>query len=80
MSPRRSGIVTKLVDSRTAAVTIERLVTHPKYGKQYRQSKAYLVDVPATMTLELGSTVEIQETRPISRSKHWRVVTDGGTR
>ena len=74
MKAHRTGIVERVLDERTASVLVSRLVTHPKYLKKYRQSHTFLVDVAAGLSVEPGETVVIEETRPISRSKHWRLV------
>ena len=74
MKARRTGNVERVLDERTASVLVTRLVTHPKYLKKYRQSHTFLVDVPAGSTIEVGESVVIEETRPLSRSKHWRLV------
>jgi len=57
---------------KTVTVLVERRVKHPLYGKVIRQSRKYHAHVaegaPAT-----GDLVEIEECRPISKTKAWRV-------
>lgn len=63
----------------TARVRVDRHARHPLYEKAYRVSASYLVHVADEQTIAPGATVEIEETRPISRRKRWqviRVVTD----
>ena len=58
---------------KTVTVLIERRVTHPLYGKVVTRSKRYH---PHDENGEFheGDLVTIEECRPISRSKAWRVV------
>ncbi len=44
------------------------------YGKQYRTSVSLLTHVPDGLTVSLGDTVLIEETRPISKRKAWQIV------
>lgn len=74
MKSQRTGIVQRVTNPRTAAVLVNRLVMHPLYGKQYRQSHTFLVDVNPTEPVTVGDRVLIEATRPISKQKHWRVV------
>lgn len=74
MKAQRTGTVQRVNDSRTAAVLVSRLVMHPKYGKQYRRSHTFLVDVNPTEPVAVGDQVAIEATRPISKRKHWRVL------
>jgi small subunit ribosomal protein S17 len=67
------GVVTSDKTAKTRRVEIERLVSHPKYGKfQKRRSVAIAHD--EDQISHAGDLVEIVETRPISKTKHWRVV------
>lgn len=61
--------------NRTAIVTVERMWTHPLYQKSVKRSKSYACDYdPATLTLAVGDEVEIVESRPISKSKRFKLV------
>ncbi|MGN0918093.1 MAG: 30S ribosomal protein S17 [Oxalobacter sp.] len=55
---------------KTVSVLVERRVKHPLYGKIVRRSKKYLVH-DETNQAKVGDTVEIQESRPISKNKSW---------
>lgn len=55
---------------KTVSVLVERRVKHPLYGKIVRRSKKYLVHDETNQT-KVGDTVEIQESRPISKNKSW---------
>lgn len=68
---RGTIVSTKMQDTVTVLVT--RFVKHPKYKKYIKRSKKYLAHAPAT-TLEVGAKVEIRETNPISKNKHFVVV------
>jgi small subunit ribosomal protein S17 len=57
----------------TVTVLVERTVTHPLYGKVMRRSKKYHAHVE-TNDYHEGDIVRIEECRPISKTKSWRVV------
>lgn len=57
----------------TASVLIERKLRHPVYKKVIRRQKKYKVHFE-DMDLKEGDRVEIKETRPISKGKHFRIV------
>ena len=57
----------------TVTVLVERNVTHPLYGKVMRRSKKYHAHVETNEYHE-GDIVRIQECRPISKTKAWKVV------
>lgn len=58
---------------KTVTVLVERRVKHPMYGKIITQSKKYHAHNEGNEA-KSGDKVEIQESRPISRTKAWRVV------
>lgn len=67
------GVVTGDKTSKTRRVEISRLVKHPKYGKyQRRRTVCYAHD--ETNQSHAGDTVEIIESRPLSRLKRWQLV------
>lgn len=68
-----SGIVTSDKMKDTAVVVIERYVKHPKYQKFMQSRKKYKVDDKGN-TAKIGDTVVIEETRPISRHKTFRIL------
>ena len=67
------GVVTGDRMNKTIVVEVERLVEHPKYGKRIRRSTRYYAHDEAREA-KLGDKVEITETRPISKTKRWRLV------
>ena len=58
--------------AKTVSVLVERTVMHPMYGKVIRRSRKYHAHVDQAGVVT-GDTVEIQECRPISKTKAWRV-------
>ena len=54
-------------------VTIERLVEHPLYGKRIKRTSRYTAH-DETNESKVGDLVEIMETRPLSKTKRWRVL------
>ena len=72
----RRTVTGKVVSNRmdkTATVLIERKVKHPVYGKYIRRStKLHVHD--AENVCQEGDTVMIEECRPLSKSKSWRLV------
>ena len=68
-----TGVVTRDKNLKTRRVEVERLVRHPKYGKYIKQRTiCYAHD--ENNESHLGDTVEIMESRPMSRTKRWRLV------
>ena len=66
------GTVTSTKTDKTVTVLVERKVKHPLYGKIIRRSKKYHAHDEAN-EYELGDIVRIEETRPISKIKRWRL-------
>lgn len=69
----RTGVVSSDKMQKTVVVTIKNLVRHPMYGrilKRDNKLKAHDENNEA----HIGDTVEIMETRPLSKDKCWRVV------
>jgi small subunit ribosomal protein S17 len=73
------GVVTRDKADQTRRVEIARMVKHPIYGKTMRRrTVCYAHD--AENRSKVGDTVEIEESRPVSKLKRWvllRVVTQG---
>lgn len=67
------GEVTSDKMNRTRVVKVMFVKTHRKYQKQYRAHKKYKVH-DETNEYRLGDIVEIEEGRPLSREKRWRIV------
>ena len=73
--PKRilSGKVVKKSGDKTVSVLVTRQTTHPIYKKIMRVSKKYLAH-DIENVINVGDTVKIQETRPLSKSKSWEVI------
>ena len=68
-----TGTVTSDGMDKTVVVRADRLVRHPKYGKYVRRTSVYKAHDEANQA-HVGDSVEIMETRPVSRTKSWRLV------
>lgn len=69
----RQGVVTSDKQDKTVTVLVERRFSHPLYGKQQTRTKKYHAH-DETNEYQVGDVVRIQETRPLSKTKRWRVV------
>jgi len=73
--PKRilTGIIVSDKTEKTVVVKVERRVKHPLYGKIIKRSKKYHAHDEGN-EFKQGETVRIEETRPISKLKTWRVI------
>jgi small subunit ribosomal protein S17 len=69
----RVGVVKSNKMDKSITVIIERKERHAMYGKFVKKSST-LVAHDETNDCNIGDTVRIMETRPLSKSKNWRVV------
>lgn len=69
----RNGIVTSSKMDKTITVKVERKVMHPKYGKYLKYSTKFHAHDEKN-ECGIGDTVKIAETRPLSKTKRWRLV------
>jgi small subunit ribosomal protein S17 len=69
----RTGVVVADKMDKTVLVRIDRTVTHPLYRKTVRRSSKLAAHDEGNEA-HVGDTVRVMETRPISKSKRWRVV------
>ena len=69
----RDGRVTTKGGDKTIGVMVERRLRHPLYGKEIKVSKKVMVHDEENKA-NVGDTVRVMETRPISKSKRWRLV------
>ena len=69
----RIGIVTSDKMDKTIVVTVQRRVMHPKYGKFVKRSSSFMAH-DEKGDANIGDTVRISETRPLSKQKRWRLV------
>ena len=73
--PKRILVGTVVSDKadKTVIVQVERKVKHPMYGKIIRRSKKYHAH-DEDNSFKAGETVRIEETRPMSKLKTWKVI------
>ena len=73
--PKRilSGSICKATNKNTVVVEVERNFKHPIYKKYIKRSKKYHAHDESD-ALKVGDKVMIQETRPISKLKTWKVI------
>ncbi len=69
----RTGIVVSNKMDKTITVAVKRKVMHPIYGKFVNKTKKLLAHDEEN-TCNIGDTVRIMETRPLSKRKSWRLV------
>jgi small subunit ribosomal protein S17 len=69
----RIGIVSSNKMDKTITVAVERKVKHPIYGKFVKKTTKFHAHDEAK-TAGIGDTVRIMETRPLSKTKRWRLV------
>ena len=75
--PKRilSGTICKATNKKTVVVEVERTFKHPIYKKYIKRSKKYHAH-DETDAFKVGDKVMIEETRPISKLKTWKVVSN----
>ncbi|MDE2754647.1 MAG: 30S ribosomal protein S17 [Gemmatimonadota bacterium] len=69
----RTGVVVSDRAEKTVTVLVERRFAHPLYGKQVTRTQKYHAHDEAN-EFTVGDKVSIMETRPLSKTKRWRVV------
>ena len=69
----KMGVVTSNKMAKTITVAVERKVKHPIYGKFVKKTTKFMAH-DETNTCGIGDTVLIMETRPLSKTKNWRLV------
>lgn len=68
----RLATVTSAKVEKTVTVTVDRRVKHPRYGKYITRLKKY--SAHDELGCQQGDRVRIEETRPLSKTKRWKVV------
>jgi small subunit ribosomal protein S17 len=68
----REGVVVSDAMQSTVVVAVVERVRHPRYGKTVQRTKKLYVH-DADDTAKVGDRVRVQETRPLSKLKHWRL-------
>ena len=69
----REGLVVSVVQDKTAVVETLDRVRHRRYGKTVQRTKKLQVHDEENQ-LSVGDRVRIQETRPLSKTKRWRLI------
>ncbi len=69
----RIGVVTSDKMQKSIVVAVERKVKHPKYGKFVKKTTKFVAH-DENNDCNIGDTVKIMETRPLSKNKNWRLV------
>jgi small subunit ribosomal protein S17 len=69
----RIGVVVSNKMSKSIVVAVKRKVKHPIYGKFVNRTSKFMAH-DEDNTCSIGDTVRIMETRPLSKSKNWRLV------
>jgi small subunit ribosomal protein S17 len=69
----KTGIVTSDKMEKTIVVSVERKIKHPKYGKFIKRTSKFFAH-DEKREAHTGDLVRIEETRPLSKNKNWRLV------
>ncbi len=69
----RVGVVTSNKMEKSIVISVLRRVKHPKYGKFVKKSSKFMAHDEKN-ECNIGDTVKIMETRPLSKNKCWRLV------
>jgi small subunit ribosomal protein S17 len=69
----RTGVVVSNKMDKTIVIAVERKVKHEKYGKFIKRRNKFTAHDEEN-TCNIGDTVRIMETRPLSKNKYWRLV------
>ncbi len=69
----KTGSVVSSKMNKSIVVSVERLIKHPLYGKYFRKTSKFMAHDEDNQC-QVGDTVKIVETRPLSKLKRWRLV------
>jgi small subunit ribosomal protein S17 len=72
----KTGIITSNKVPKTLVVTVSSYKNHPKYKKRYRVSKKFYVHTDDSSKFNIGDEITIGETRPVSKLKKWKVISE----
>lgn len=73
MKKKLRGIIISDKMNKTVVVSVERIKEHPKYKRRYKVHKKYKAH-DENQEYHVGDRVIIEETRPMSKDKTWRVI------
>ncbi len=68
-----TGVVVSTKMKKTVVVKVERIKEHPRYKKRYKVHKKYKAHYKSG-ECKMGDKVIIEECRPMSKEKRWRVI------
>ena len=71
---QKLGVVVSNKMQKTVTVKVERTIRHPQFQKVVFRAKKYYAHCENNQSFEVGQKVLIEETRPLSKLKRWRVV------
>lgn len=71
--PTKVGVVVKAAMTKSITVKVDRLVKHTKFDKYIKRSNKYVVH-DENGEAGVGDVVRIVECRPLSKIKHWRLL------
>lgn len=71
----KQGVVVSNKMDKTVVVKVDRTFRHPQYEKVITRAKKYYAHDESN-ALNIGDAVTIEETRPLSKLKRWRVVAE----
>jgi small subunit ribosomal protein S17 len=69
----RVGVIVSDKMDKSIVVAVERKVKHPMYGKFVKKTSKFVAHDEKN-ECKMGDTVKIEETRPLSKTKNWRLV------
>ncbi len=69
----RIGTVASNKMDKSITVVVQRRLRHPIYGKFVKKDKKFMAH-DANNECQIGDTVKIMETRPLSKNKKWRLI------
>mgnify|MGYP000285175658 CR=1 FL=1 len=69
----REGVVVSNKMEKTVIVLVERTIMHPRFHKVISRAKKYYAHADNSSEIANGQKVRIVETRPLSKTKRWRV-------
>jgi small subunit ribosomal protein S17 len=68
-----TGVVSSNANDKTITVSVRRQIKHPIYGKFVKRTKKYTAQDEKN-ECNVGDRVTVEETRPLSKTKRWRLV------
>lgn len=74
MSKILSAVICNIIDNSTVSAIVEKRAPHPLYQKIIKMNKKYLVSKEKDFVVEVGDSVVIQQSRPLSKRKKWKIV------